>query len=96
MLREILHLPEFDVENMLHLRLYYIRTMVDDSYIRPLLQSALATVVPSAELWPATTVIPVSALALLEDTPFTECSFAMQVLCMDPVRTEQSMWIHRE
>jgi diphthine-ammonia ligase len=96
MLRTVLHLPEFDVENMLHLRLYYIRTMVDGSYLRPLWQSALAAVIPTSDLWPATTVIPVTALALLEEAPFTECCFAMQVLCLDPVRTEQSMWIHRE
>jgi hypothetical protein len=95
--------------NALNVRLYYVSTSRNDLgeltavesdgvRIRSAFQHALAAQWPSAETVPATTLIPVQGLTVLNlgtsADSRTLTFFAMQIVLVDPVHMESEIWIH--
>jgi diphthine-ammonia ligase len=111
MLTAVQHASEMDIESVLHLRLYYLSSMVADGwFIRHALQSAMlyGAFFTDRSTIPATTVIPVTYMGVLfpnvtnhaTHTTSLEVStnlfLTMQIISIDPIRTEQSVWIHEQ
>jgi uncharacterized protein (TIGR00290 family) len=94
----------YDHDNILHLRLYYIKATTERYNVRQALQSILQYSFRSTGVIPATTIIPVTDMDVIQPHPLNNIAsrsirsthpfFAIQAISMDPIRTEQSLWIH--
>jgi hypothetical protein len=95
----------FDSDNILHIRLYYINTSIDGILVRDVLESTMQeSFHATVDARPATTVIPVTDMGIVlhhlsqNGKSVSNRTFypflAMQALSIDPIRTEQSVWIH--
>jgi diphthine-ammonia ligase len=95
--------------NGIHIRLFYTATTYsaagnvvakdDGLQLRSALQSAVAAWGKDEVSLPATTLVPVQAMKIINSSSLPRDAvpvLTMQVLLMDPVHTETEIWIHKD